>query len=155
VAATRQLLRADPGLANRQGGPHRWEPLLYVAYSRIDNTAPGHSTLEVARLLLDHGADPNAGYPWEGLTSPFTVLTGAFGRGEGAAPPHQYRMELARLLLDAGADPNDSQTLYNCGLWHDGDDHLRLLVRYGLGRGDGGVWRQRLGHTHPTPAQLL
>ncbi|MEV4507437.1 ankyrin repeat domain-containing protein [Dactylosporangium sp. NPDC049525] len=155
VAAARRLLDGDPGLADRQGGPHRWEPLLYLAYSRIDSTAPGHSTLEVARLLLERGADPEAGFLWDGLTSPFTVLTGAFGGGEGAPPPHQFRLELAELLLSAGADPNDSQTLYNCGLQPDGDEHLRLLLRHGLGRGDGGVWHRRLGHTHPTPAQLL
>ncbi|MFC5000931.1 ankyrin repeat domain-containing protein [Dactylosporangium cerinum] len=155
VAAARRFLDEDPGLVNRQGGPHRWEPLLYVAYSRIDSTAPGHSTLEVARLLLERGADPDAGFLWDGLTSPFTVLTGAFGGGEGAPPPHQFRLELAELLLRAGADPNDSQTLYNCGLQPDGDDHLRLLLGHGLGGGDGGVWHRRLGHTHPTPRQLL
>lgn len=158
VAAARRFLDAGgagSGLANRQGGPHRWEPLLYLAYSRIDSTAPGHSTLEVAKLLLERGADPAAGFLWDGLTSPFTALTGAFGGGEGAQPAHQFRLELAELLLAAGADANDSQTLYNCGLRPDGDEHLRLLLRHGLGRGDGGVWHRRLGHTHPTPVQQL
>ncbi len=155
VAVVRRLADADPGLVHRQGGPHRWEPLLYLAYSRIDSTAPGHSTLEVARLLLERGADPAAGFLWDGLTSPFTALTGAFGGGEGVQPPHQFRLELAELLLQAGADPNDSQTLYNCGLQPDNDEHLRLLLRHGMGRGDGGVWHRRLGHTHPTPRQLL
>jgi hypothetical protein len=155
VAAVRRFLDADGGPANRQGGPHRWEPLLYLAYSRIDSTAPGHSTLEVARLLLERGADPNAGFLWDGLTSSFTVLTGAFGGGEGAPPPHQFRLELAELLLAAGADPNDSQTLYNCGLQPEEDAHLRLLLRHGLGSGDGGVWHRRMGPTHPTPTQLL
>src|SRR6185369_7579144 len=92
---------------------------------------------------------------WDGLTSPFTVLTGAFGRGESAQPPHQFELELAEALLTAGADANDSQALYNCGLTDEGDDYLRLLLRHGLGRGDGGVWHRRLGHIHPTPAQLL
>ncbi|HYN95633.1 MAG TPA: ankyrin repeat domain-containing protein [Pilimelia sp.] len=155
VAAARRLLGADPGAANRQGGPHRWEPLLYLTYSRVDSAAPGHSAVEVARLLLDHGADPNAGYLWDGLPSPFTALTGAFGRGEGDQPPHRHCLELADMLLAAGADPNDSQALYNCGLGPGPDDYLRLLLRYGLGRGDGGVWHQRLGHLHPTPAELL
>jgi hypothetical protein len=155
VAAARRFLDEDPGLVNRQGGPHRWEPLLYLAYSRIDSTAPGQSTLEVARLLLERGADPDAGFLWDGLTSPFTALTGAFGGGEGAQPPHQHGQELAELLLSAGADPNDSQTLYNCGLQPERDDHLHLLLRHGLGRGDGGVWHRRLGHTHPAPGQLL
>ena len=154
VAATRTLLTADPALARLPGGPHDWEPLLYLAYSRIDSTQPGHSTLEVARLLLEHGADPNAGFLWEGLTSPFTALTGCFGRGEGDPPPHQYRMQLARLLLDGGADPNDTQTIYNLS-WTPGDDWLELLLNHGLGQGAGGPWHARLAPAHPTPAQLL
>jgi ankyrin repeat protein len=154
VAAARALLADDPAQARRPGGPHDWEPLLYLVYSRIDSTAEGHSTLEVAQLLLEHGADPNAGYLWEGLTSPFTALTGCFGRGEGDPPPHQYRLQLARLLLDAGADPNDTQTIYNLS-WTPGDDWLELLLEHGLGQGTGGPWHARLAPAHPTPAQLL
>ncbi len=114
--------------------------------------------LEVARLLLARGADPDTGYLWEGLPSPFTALTGAFGEGEGGPPPHQHRLRLARLLLEAGADPNDAQTMYNCGpVGHRGDDtsHLELLFEFGLGRASGGPWAARLGHTLPSPAQLL
>ena len=140
--------------ASSEGGPYRWEPLLYLTYSRLD--APHQ--VEIARLLLEHGADPNAGYLWQGLPSPFTALTGVFGRGEGDQPPHRHRVELARLLLDAGADPNDSQTMYNCGPGcpppYD-DVHLELLLEYGLGRGDGGPWHARLTAAHPTPRQLL
>ena len=158
VAAAARLLDADPGLVAAEGGPFRWVPLLYAAYSRIDSTAPGHSTLEVARLLLDHGADPDAGYLWDGLPSPFTALTGAFGRGEQNAPPHQYRDELARLLLGRGADPNDSQAMYNLGLGcfpvADGS-HLEILFEYGLGEGDGGPWRERLGPAMPSPEELV
>ncbi len=158
VAAVRAHLDRDRELVRAEGGPFRWVPLLYASYSRLDSTAPGHSTLEVARLLLDHGADPDAGYLWDGLPSPFTALTGAFGRGEGNAPPHQYRDELARLLLDHGADPNDSQTMYNLGLgcWPVSDDsHLELLFSYGLGRGDGGPWRRRIGTAMLSPAELV
>ena len=158
VAAARRLLDADPGLVAAEGGPFRWVPLLYAAYSRLDSTAPGHSTLEVARLLLDRGADPNAGYLWDGLPSPFTALTGAFGRGEQNAPPHQYRDELARLLLERGADPNDSQTMYNLGLgcFPVADaSHLEILFAYGLGEGDGGPWRERLGPVMLSPEELV
>ena len=52
VAAVAELLATAPAHAARQGGPHGWEPLHYAAYSRLDSTRPGHSTLEVARLLL-------------------------------------------------------------------------------------------------------
>ncbi|GIJ64398.1 ankyrin repeat domain-containing protein [Virgisporangium aurantiacum] len=156
TAAASILLAADASLANREGGPHRWPPLLYLAYSRVDSTRPGHSTVDVARLLLGHGADPNAGYLWEGLTSPFTALTGAFGEGEDAVnqPRHQHSHTLARMLLDADADPNDSQTLYNRQFNPD-NDHLELLFAHGLGRGSGGPWHARLGPAHPTPAQML
>jgi len=63
VAAVQEMLAANPKLASLRGGPHHWEPLLYAAYSRLNSEAKGHSTLEVARLLLAHKADPNAGLP--------------------------------------------------------------------------------------------
>lgn len=156
VARARAFLAADPSLARREGGPHTWQPLLYVAYSRLDSTEKRHSTLEVARLLLQHGADPNAGYLWEGLPSPFTALTGAFGGGEDAVnqPPHQHAMTLARLLLEAGADPNDSQALYN-RQFDTSNEHLELLFEFGLGQGEGGPWHARLAPAHPTPQQML
>ncbi|HEY5360109.1 MAG TPA: ankyrin repeat domain-containing protein [Streptosporangiaceae bacterium] len=151
------LLRADPGLGRRQGGPFGWDPLLYAAYSRVVSPQPGRSTLEAARHLLAAGADPNAGYLWAGLPSPFTALAGALGRGEGSSPAHPQAAELATLLLESGADANDSQALYNCGLQSppDDDGYLRLLLRYGLGRGDGGPWHRRLAPAHPSPRQLL
>ncbi|MEU4404092.1 hypothetical protein AB0F88_06170 [Streptosporangium sp. NPDC023963] len=151
MAAT---LAADPAQARAEGGPYRWEPLLYLAYSRVE----GGDAPRTARLLLEHGADPDAGYLWEGLPSPFTALTGAFGGGERGEPPHPRSAELARLLLEAGADPNDSQTLYNrglCGFGSDDTEHLELLFEYGLGRGDGGPWHRRLGPAHATPEQML
>jgi hypothetical protein len=70
VAAARELLAADPGRARAQGGPHAWEALLYLTYSRIDAPGPGRSAIDVAGLLLDHGADPNAGYLWRGSCRP-------------------------------------------------------------------------------------
>ncbi len=157
VGAARELLARDAAAANREGGPHRWEPLLYACYSRLDRGRPGDSTLEVARLLVQHGADPNAGYLWDGMdSSPFTALTGVFGRGEDAInqPPHEQCEQLARLLLDSGADPNDPQTLYNRQFEPD-NDHLRLLFEYGLGEPHRSPWAERLGPTLPDPAEML
>jgi hypothetical protein len=154
VPTARKLLAADPACATRQGGPHAWEPLLYLTYSRVPIAEPGRSTLEVARLLLEHGADPNAGYLWEGLVPPFTALTGVFGNGEGVPPAHRDSLALARLLLEAGADPNDGQTLYNRG-WDPDDRWLGLLLEFGLGRGDGGPWRRLLGDRQDSPQEML
>ncbi len=153
--AMRAALDDDPLLARTSGGPFDWEPLLYLCYARV---SPAGRHVDTARLLLEYGADPNAGFLWDGLTSPFTALTGAFGGGEGDQPQHPAGIELARLLLSAGADANDSQTLYNLGLggsWSDDTSHLEVLLSFGLGRGDGGPWKRRLGPTLPAPEQMI
>jgi len=114
VAALSELLAREPRLGEHAGRPYAWEPLLYLAYGRLDdNPQPDESRRGPA--AAGARADPDAGYLWEGLPSPFTALTGAFGEGEDGRnqPPHQHSLALARLLLEAGADPNDSQTLYN------------------------------------------
>jgi ketosteroid isomerase-like protein len=136
------------------GGPFGWEPLLYLTYSRVP-LGPGRSGVAVARLLLEHDADPNAGYLWEGLIPPFTALTGALGGGD-TIPKHPEELALARLLLEAGADANDGQALYNQG-WGPsaGEDWLELLFEFGLGTGDGGPWRRRLGERQDSPRKML
>jgi hypothetical protein len=153
----RRVLAADPGAACREGGPYRWEPLFYLAYARHDPSVSLDAVLGSARLLLDAGADPNAGYLWHGLPTPFTVLTGAFGEGELGPvrqPRHPHSIALARLLLEAGADPNDGQALYN-RMFEPGNDHLELLLEFGLGTGDGGPWRRRLGDALDAPAAMV
>jgi hypothetical protein len=152
AAGLEALLARDAALARAQGGPHRWEPLLYLTYSRLGAGSP----IQACRVLLDAGADPNAGFLWEGHAPPFTALTGAFGGGEDARnqPPHHAALEVARVLLEAGADPNDGQALYNRQFAAE-DDHLELLLAFGLGRGAGGPWRARLGAAQASPQQLL
>jgi ankyrin repeat protein len=152
-----ELLHGDPDAASRAGGPNGWPPLLYLGYARHDPAIPVQAVLDAAAALLAAGADPDAGFLWRGLPSPFTVLTGVFGGGEGgdaATPPHPHWEPLARLLLEAGADPNDAQALYN-RMFSADDSHLRLLFEYGLGSGDGGPWRARLGTAMATPAEML
>jgi ketosteroid isomerase-like protein len=154
VDAARELLASDPSQASLVGGPHRWEPLLYLTYSRVP-LGPGRSAVAVACLLLEHGADPNAGYLWEGLVPPFTALTGALGGG-GRMPLHPEQLALARVLLEAGADANDGQALYNRGWGADPpDDWLELLFEFGLGTGDGGPWRRLLGERQDSPQQMV
>ena len=85
------------------------------------------------------------------------MLTGVFGEGELGPvrqPRHPHSLALGRLLLQAGADPNDGQALYN-RMFEPGNDHLELLFEFGLGTGDGGPWRRRLGDAVDTPAAML
>jgi ankyrin repeat protein len=142
------------GNASADGGPRRWAPLMYLAYTRHDEDVPARAVLDTARLLLDHGADPNAGYLFDGLPTPFTVLTGVFGGGERNQPPHPHAAALAELLLAAGADPNDGQALYN-RMFSPDDSHLRLLLAHGLGSGDGGSWHRRMPEVTDEPATML
>jgi ankyrin repeat protein len=156
AGAVRDLLAADPAQADALGGPFGWTPLCYLAYARHDPDVTEAATLDTARALLAAGADANAGFLWHGLPTPFTVLTGVFGEGEGgpaSQPAHPHATALAGLLLAAGADPNDGQVLYNRMFAAD-DSHLELLLRHGLGRGRGGVWHRRLGPALDSPAEL-
>jgi hypothetical protein len=155
--AVLEFLADDRAAANRQGGPLGWEPLLYLAYARYDPNVAVADVITTAGLLLQSGADPNAGYLWNGLPTPFTALTGVLGSGEQGVsnqPHHPHALRLARLLLEAGADPNDGQALYNRMFTAD-DSHLELLFDYGLGTGDGGPWHRRLPEITDSPTQLV
>lgn len=157
VPALARTLDADPASARRAGGPVRVEPLFYLAYARHEPAIAREAVLAAARLLLDAGGNPNEGYLWHGLPTPFTLLTGVFGEGErgpAVQPRHPHSLALGRVLLEAGADPNDGQSLYN-RMFEPDDDHLELLFEFGLGTGDGGPWRQRLGHLLDPPAELV
>ncbi len=155
LPAVQRELDKDPGAARRRGGPNHWQPLFYLTYSRLDRDT--EAVLATARVLLDAGADPDEGYLWRGLPTPFTLLTGVFGEGEQgpeSQPRHPDSLALARLLLDRGADPNDGQALYNRMFGPD-NDHLELLFEYGLGRGDGGPWKARMGDALESPVEMV
>lgn len=150
--AVSAFLRAEPSLASAAGGPFGWTPLMYLTYSRV---AHGDS-LAAATVLLDAGADPNAGYLWRGMATPFTVLTGVFGEGEQGPrrqPRHPSATELADLLLRRGAHPVDQQTLYN-RMFRPDDSHLELLFSHGLADAGRSHWELRLGEAMETRAQM-
>jgi len=139
-AEVERRLAADPAAAMRPGGPLDWEPLLYVAYARL----PGGAThaLDLARTLLDHGADPNAQFN-DGWANPFKVLTGVIGHGEGDQPSHPQANELALLLIERGADPYDSQALYNTSITRDDTTWLDLLWAASEQRDRLAQWRDK------------
>lgn len=118
--ATRREADPDPDrsgvgntddLVRRRLGRKGWDPLLYLCFTRLPLVAVNENALSIARLLLDHGADPRA-YFMAG-DSHYTPLVGAIGEGEEDRPPHPQRDALVRLLLERGADPYDNQVVYN------------------------------------------
>jgi ankyrin repeat protein len=133
AAAVKSFLDENASLVNRPG-PHGWAPLICACYSRVQ------PTLDVAKVLLERGADPNAftmkGNADERLDQTgrrFTALTGLFGGGStGMAnqPPHPQWRELAELLLDHGADPTDEMALM---INQEGNTYgkLEILARHG------------------------
>jgi hypothetical protein len=156
AAALRAHLAVDPSRARAQGGPFGWEPLLYLCYSRVPLRRRRDEVLDAARVLIDAGADPNAGYLWCGMSTPFTALTGVFGEGEQGPrrqPRHPSATDLAALLLARGAHPVDQQTLYN-RMFRSDDSHLELLFGHGLADAGPSPWERRLGDAMETRAQM-
>lgn len=155
VALAEHLARR-PTLSGTGGGPFGWVPMMYLCYSRIPLGRSANDVLAAATLLLDAGADPNGGYLWCGMSTPFTLLTGVFGEGEQGPrrqPRHLYATELATLLLRRGAHPVDQQTLYN-RMFRPDDSHLELLFAHGLADAGPSPWEQRLGEAMETREQL-
>lgn len=111
LAEVERRLARDPRGAKRTGGPRDWTALAYVTYSRLDTV----NAVAIARALLDAGADPNFQFD-DGWGSPFKILTGAVGLGEGAKPSHPQVLELVELLIAAGAASYDLQALYNVSI---------------------------------------
>jgi ankyrin repeat protein len=120
LAEVERRLARDPRGATRTGGPRNWTALAYVTYGRLDPA----NALAIARRLLAAGADLNFQFD-DGWGSPFKILTGAVGLGEGAKPSHPQVGDLVELLIAAGADPYDLQSLYNVSIvgadthWYD------------------------------------
>lgn len=120
LEAVEHGLARDPEAARKTGGPLNWTALAYATYGRLDAV----NGVTIARRLLVAGADPNFQFD-DGWGSPFKILTGAIGLGEGAKPSHPQAVELVDLLIEAGAAPYDLQALYNVSIvgedvdWYD------------------------------------
>ncbi|MEQ4206340.1 ankyrin repeat domain-containing protein [Actinopolymorpha sp. B9G3] len=106
VDEVRRRLDRDPGAASRRTAPSDWPPLTYACFSRFlrtDSRQADHDReariVAVARLLLDAGADPDAGYTDDHghLQVPLYAAAGIANNAE-----------LTAMLLDAGADPDEN-----------------------------------------------
>lgn len=128
LARVRELLAQDPSLAHAPGGPQAWVPLLFVCYGRVANPA----AVDIARMLLECGADANAHFVMGDGDYRFSAMTGAIGQGELGQPEHPQAEALVRLLLEHGARAADSQALYNTHLQGDDPRWLELLFGSGL-----------------------
>ena len=102
----RSLLAQDPGLATRPGGPHDWDALTYLCFSRYLRLVPQRSEgfVRTAEALLDAGANPNTGwYQVIDSSDPEPSFEAVIYAAAGLA----QNPGLTRLLLERGADPND------------------------------------------------
>jgi ankyrin repeat protein len=120
-----QALKEIPSLASEPSGPQNCAPLLYVCFSRFANGRSSRASglAETARILLRHGADPNASFTTEDLpNNPLSCLYAATGLNNNPA--------LALALLAAGANPNDSESLYH-STEHPDLECMKLLLRHG------------------------
>jgi ankyrin repeat protein len=117
------LLKGEPKLARRKGGPCDWPPLLYACFSDLWRSDKKSSPrfLRIVKKLLALGADPNVSYLYE-KKYPLTPLYAAAGRLNHPG--------LTRLLLAAGANPDDNESLYHSAEFR---DHacLKLLLKRG------------------------
>jgi ankyrin repeat protein len=126
-SAVRQFLQTDPASATRKGGPHNWDALTYLCFSkylRIDRER-SEGFVSAATMLLDAGGDPNTGfYSDDHLPEPVweSVLYGAAGVA--------HHDGMTQLLLDRGADPNDGETEYHAPEWFN-DRPMEMIVESG------------------------
>src|SRR5438034_1044610 len=126
-ATVRRFLAVDSANATAKGGPHGWDALTHLCFSkylRLDR-ARSAGFVRAAQALLDAGASANTGwYEMDHLPEPEweSALYGAAGVAHHAG--------LTRLLLERGADPNDEETPYHAPEGHD-NVALKVLVESG------------------------
>jgi ankyrin repeat protein len=145
-----RILAERPEAASDPGGPRRrrelaereklWTPLLHVCYGRLPTAAASENAVAIARLLLDHGADPRDYFEVGSHPNRYTTLCGVAGEGEDDAPPHPQREALARLLLERGAEPYDIQLLYNTHFHGDILWLLKLIYEFSVEAGRQSDW---------------
>lgn len=133
IDRVRELLRQDPSLANKLGGHEGY----YLGAGAPLSNAAATGRIDIVRLLLDHGADPNL--PEEGIAPKGKALYNAVYNGH---------YEIAKLLLERGAFPNppvesSGDALWVSREWRPDKRMEELLLSFGAtpGKGqDGGDW---------------
>ena len=110
-ATVRKFLTQDSTLATADGGPHGWNALTYLAFSRYLRLDKSRSDAFVptARALLDAGASANTGWT-EFIDDPPHPIQETVIYAAASLAQHPG---LTRLLLEYGADPNDDETPYH------------------------------------------
>lgn len=118
------------------------DPLMYLCFARLTDPRATDRAVDIAKLLLDHGADPNGHFYFGDDTdsSKYTALCGVAGEGEEDAPPHRFRDQLARLLLERGAEPYDMQLRYNTHFHGNVKWMLELTYEFSVKAGRAADW---------------
>jgi ankyrin repeat protein len=126
-AGVRRFLALDRRSATAKGGPHGWDALTHLCFSRylrLDR-ARSEGFVRAAKSLLDGGASANTGW-MEKNHQPNPEWESAIYGAAGVA----HNAELTRLLLERGADPNDEETPYHAPETYD-NAALKVLVESG------------------------
>src|SRR6266849_4187320 len=134
-----RIVRERPEAARESGGPRGWTPILYLAFTRFTHPKTIANALAIARVLLDHGANPNDFY--KAGDSNYTPLTGVAGEGEQDAPRQPYAEALFDLLLQRGAEPFDNQVLYDTHFSGDMLWWLELVYKRTVNTPRGAAWK--------------
>ena len=121
IDRVRELLRHDPSLANRLG---EYEGYYLGAGAPLSNAA-AVGRMDIVRLLLEHGADPNL--PEEQIAPRGKALYSAV---------YQGHYDIAKLLLEHGAFPNppvesSGDALWVAQEWRPDKRMEQLLLSYG------------------------
>jgi ankyrin repeat protein len=127
-ASVRRFIKLDGASATAKGGPHDWDALTHLCFSRylrLDR-ARSDGFVRAATALLDAGANPNTGW-YEKNHQPSPEWESALYGAAGVA----QHAELTRLLLERGADPNDGETPYHAP---ETDDNGALAALVDSGR---------------------
>ena len=138
LAEVERVLAARPELARESGGARGWEPILYLAYTRIPHQPSIENAVAIGKALLARGANPNAFYM--AGDSSYTALVGAAGQGEQDSPRQPQSAALFQLFLEHGAEPFDIQVLYNTHFNCDLIWWLDLVYRHTVAHGRKSAW---------------